>query len=77
MSTVRSERTLRRKASPEGRHATRRRSPVAPEDYLLMYERMLKVYYVEERIKAFVHADKCSFHASSRGKGIPRAKAAT
>jgi 2-oxoisovalerate dehydrogenase E1 component len=28
---------------------------------------MLQVYYVEERLKAFVRANKCSFHASSRG----------
>lgn len=37
-------------------------------DILLpMYEKMLRVYFIEERMKLFVRANKCSFHASSRG----------
>ena len=28
---------------------------------------MLQVYYIEERVKIFVKANKCSFHASTRG----------
>jgi len=34
---------------------------------LSLYEKMLRVYFIEERMKVFVRANKCSFHASSRG----------
>src|SRR5262245_9971936 len=32
-----------------------------------LFDKMLTVYYVEDRIKKFVRQNKCSFHASSRG----------
>ena len=32
-----------------------------------LFEKMLTVYYIEERVKKFVRQNKCSFHASSRG----------
>jgi 2-oxoisovalerate dehydrogenase E1 component len=32
-----------------------------------LYRKMLGVFYVEERLKAFVRLGKCSFHASTRG----------
>ncbi len=39
-----------------------------PADLLVdLYTKMLRVYYLEERIKTFVKAGKVSFHASSRG----------
>jgi 2-oxoisovalerate dehydrogenase E1 component len=40
---------------------------IGPEILLSLYEKMLRVYFVEERMKAFVRANKCSFHASCRG----------
>jgi 2-oxoisovalerate dehydrogenase E1 component len=40
---------------------------IGPELLLSMYEKMLRVYFIEERMKLFVRANKCSFHASSRG----------
>ncbi len=44
------------------------RPPQVPADVLrALYEKMLYVYYVEERTKVFVKSGKCSFHASSRG----------
>jgi len=39
-----------------------------PPDLLVdLYNKMLHLYYVEERVKTFVRAGKVSFHASSRG----------
>ena len=32
-----------------------------------LYQKMLRVYFVEERVKLFVKQNKCSFHASTRG----------
>jgi 2-oxoisovalerate dehydrogenase E1 component len=32
-----------------------------------VYRKMLRLYFIEERVKLFVRANKCSFHASSRG----------
>lgn len=32
-----------------------------------LYEKMLTLYYIEERVKILVKANKCSFHASCRG----------
>lgn len=32
-----------------------------------LYKKMLRVYFVEERVKLFVKQNKCSFHASTRG----------
>jgi len=43
------------------------RSQIAPEVLRTLYEKMLYLYYVEERTKIFVKQNKCSFHASSRG----------
>jgi 2-oxoisovalerate dehydrogenase E1 component len=43
------------------------RSQIAPEVLRTLYEKMLYLYYVEERTKVFVKSNKCSFHASSRG----------
>jgi 2-oxoisovalerate dehydrogenase E1 component len=43
------------------------RSQIAPEVLRTLYEKMLYVFYVEERTKVFVKSNKCSFHASSRG----------
>ena len=41
------------------------RRPQVPADVLrALNEKMLYVYYVEERTKVFVKAGKCSFHAS-------------
>ncbi|MBM3286151.1 MAG: tungsten formylmethanofuran dehydrogenase [Candidatus Eisenbacteria bacterium] len=37
------------------------------ETLLALYEKMLRVYFIEERMKVFVRANKCSFHSSSRG----------
>ncbi len=34
---------------------------------LKLYRKMLTVFCIEERIKAFVRQGKCSFHASTRG----------
>ncbi|MCC6343580.1 MAG: tungsten formylmethanofuran dehydrogenase [Bryobacterales bacterium] len=34
---------------------------------LELYRKMLTVFYIEERMKAFVRHGKCSFHASTRG----------
>ena len=34
---------------------------------LELYRKMLVVFYIEERMKAFVRQGKCSFHASARG----------
>ena len=34
---------------------------------LELYRKMLTVFYIEERMKAFVRQGKCSFHASTRG----------
>ena len=46
---------------------TSRRPQVPVEVLRTLYEKMLYVFYVEERTKIFVKAGKCSFHASSRG----------
>ena len=41
---------------------------IVPDDVTLeLYEKMLRVYYVEERMKVFVKQGKCSFYASTRG----------
>jgi 2-oxoisovalerate dehydrogenase E1 component len=32
-----------------------------------LYRKMLRLFYIEERVKVFVRQNKCSFHASSRG----------
>jgi len=32
-----------------------------------LHKKMLRVYFVEERVKLFVKQNKCSFHASTRG----------
>jgi len=40
---------------------------IGPGTLLSLYEKMLRLYFIEERMKAFVRANKCSFHASSRG----------
>ncbi len=40
---------------------------VPPELLVDLYNKMLHLYYVEERVKTFVRAGKVSFHASSRG----------
>ena len=32
-----------------------------------LYQKMLRVYFIEERVKQFVKQNKCSFHASTRG----------
>ena len=32
-----------------------------------LYTKMLRLYFVEERVKIFVRQNKCSFHASARG----------
>ncbi|HEY3174471.1 MAG TPA: dehydrogenase E1 component subunit alpha/beta [Candidatus Polarisedimenticolia bacterium] len=46
----------------------RPREQEVPKDLLVdMYGKMLRVYYLEDRIKTFVRAGKVSFHASSRG----------
>ena len=37
------------------------------DQLLELFEKMLRVYYIEERIKVFVRQNKCSFHASTRG----------
>ena len=34
---------------------------------LELYRKMLTVYYIEERMKAFVRQGKCGFCASTRG----------
>ena len=34
---------------------------------LELFEKMLRVYYIEERVRVFVRQGKCSFHASTRG----------
>jgi len=39
-----------------------------PDDLMLdLYKRMLRIYYVEERMKVFVKQGKCPFYASTRG----------
>ena len=43
------------------------RAQIAPDVLRNLYEKMLTLYYVEERTKVFVKSNKCSFHASSRG----------
>ena len=43
------------------------RAQISPEVLRTLYEKMLTLYYVEERTKVFVKSNKCSFHASSRG----------
>jgi 2-oxoisovalerate dehydrogenase E1 component len=48
--------------------AMSRRQPGVPaQAYLDLLEKMLTVYYIEERLKVFVRAGKVSFHASTRG----------
>ncbi len=50
--------------------AGRRETALTPERKRLLvdlFEKMLTVYYIEERIKVFVRQSKCSFHASTRG----------
>lgn len=43
------------------------RLSVPHEVTLELYRRMLRVFYVEERMKIFVKQGKCTFHASTRG----------
>src|SRR5215472_6768301 len=43
---------------------------VSREFGLKQYHKLLAVFYVEERMKAFARQGKCSFVASSRGHGI-------
>lgn len=46
----------------------RHQESVLPDDFsLMLYRKMLTVFYVEERMKAFARQGKCSFLASSRG----------
>jgi 2-oxoisovalerate dehydrogenase E1 component len=41
---------------------------IVPDKVTLeLYEKMLRVYYVEERMKVFVKQGKCAFYASTRG----------
>jgi 2-oxoisovalerate dehydrogenase E1 component len=41
---------------------------IVPDDVVLdLYEKMLRVYYVEERLKVFVRQGKVTFYASTRG----------
>src|SRR6058998_4205643 len=40
---------------------------VDPKVLLDLYEKMLRVYFVEERVKIFSKQNKCAFVASSRG----------
>src|SRR5438876_590413 len=40
---------------------------VEPRVLLELYEKMVRVYYVEERVKIFSKQNKCAFVASSRG----------
>ena len=54
-------------AHTERRTTSSRRSQVPAEVLRALYEKMLYVFYVEERTKVFVKAGKCTFHASSRG----------
>ncbi len=46
---------------------TQSRLNIKPELYLALYEKMLRVYFVEEQCRLFVRAGKCSFYASARG----------
>jgi 2-oxoisovalerate dehydrogenase E1 component len=62
----RPHRARRPQASGKGK-PRRAKSPVTDQVYREMYQKMLQVYFVEERMKAFVKANKCSFHASTRG----------
>lgn len=58
---------MAKKAGPKVA-AMRPREKEVPGDTLIdLYKKMLRVYYLEERIKTFVRAGKVSFHASSRG----------
>jgi len=41
---------------------------IVPHELTLdLYRRMLKAYYVDERMKVFARQGKCTFHASARG----------
>jgi 2-oxoisovalerate dehydrogenase E1 component len=41
---------------------------IVPHELTLdLYRKMLKVYYVDERMKIFARQGKCTFHASARG----------
>ncbi|MCC7173659.1 MAG: dehydrogenase [Bryobacterales bacterium] len=41
---------------------------IVPNELALdLYRKMLKVYYVDERMKIFARQGKCAFHASARG----------
>lgn len=45
-----------------------REGRLVPDELTLeLYRKMLTVYYVEERLKAFARHGKCTFHASTRG----------
>lgn len=51
---------------------------VAPGDFsLTLYRKVLSVFYVEERMKAFARQGKCSFVASSRGHELIQAAMAS
>jgi 2-oxoisovalerate dehydrogenase E1 component len=50
------------------------RTTVVPRDFTLkLYRKILAVFYVEERMKAFARQGKCSFVASSRGHEVTQA----
>src|SRR5512140_3081081 len=41
---------------------------IVPDKMVIeLFQKMLTVYYVEEKMKIFVRQGKCSFHASTRG----------
>ena len=43
-------------------------STIVPHEVTLdLYRKMLRVYYVDERMKIFARQGKCTFHASARG----------
>ena len=50
----------------KAKHAMQPRS-VEADLLKTLYRKMLRLYFVEERVKLFVRQNKCSFHASSRG----------
>lgn len=53
---------------PQKKNAKSSKRPRVNSDVLMqLYEKMLVLYFVEERTKIFVKSNKCSFHASSRG----------
>lgn len=49
-------------------------STVVPLDFTLtLYRKVLAIFYIEERMKAFARQGKCSFVASSRGHEVTQA----